>query len=96
MYEHVCSTGKHKVRPTLVGTFVADYYFSFILKSTLAKIFQVVCHELLPSKYLMYFIHIVYVHVSICLNKLKYSNKYSGIYSQHMLRIWVHTSMPIV
>lgn len=60
------STGKHKVRPTLVGTFLADHYSSFILKSTFAKIFQGVCHELLPNQFLMYFICTVYVHMSIC------------------------------
>lgn len=66
------STGEHKVRPRLVGTFLADHYSNFILKRTFAKIFQGVCHELLSNKYLMYFMHILYVCMSICLNKLKY------------------------
>lgn len=71
MYVMQASTGKHEIRPALVGTFLADHSSSSILKSTFAKIFQDVCHELLRNQYLMCFICIVYVHMSVCLNKLK-------------------------
>lgn len=63
------SPGKHKIRPALVGIFLSDHSFSSILQSAFAKMFQDVCHELLPNQYLMYLICIVYVHMSICLNK---------------------------
>lgn len=91
MYVRTCvwyrlARGKHKARPTLLGTCLADHYSSFILKSAFAKIFQGVCHELLPNQYLMYFICIVYVCMSICLNKLKNSSMYLGIYTQHMFK----------